>query len=171
VSQGVPTTETEEAHWGMREIFGGGICMKFCPVFRFSDVPSLKACSRLCLRSCLFHTFAKNTAPSPLRQNHAVRPSASRKHLVAVLGELLPDLGVDGCALLGVDELLLHGPLALVVGGALDLSPLLEPMNWLVTNPVLLMISCRKRTCQQRRCTSSRTHGRDGRRSSTCGRA
>ena len=102
--------------------------MKFCPVFRFSDVPSLKACSRLCLRSCLFHTFAKNTAPSPLRQNHAVRPSASRKHLVAVLGELLPDLGVDGCALLGVDELLLESALALVVGGALDLSPLLEPV-------------------------------------------
>ena len=74
-----------------------------------------------------FHTFAKTTAPSPLRQNHAVRPSASRKHLVTVLGELLLDLGVDGGALLGVDELLLESPLALVVGGALDLSPLLEP--------------------------------------------
>jgi hypothetical protein len=74
-----------------------------------------------------FHTFAKTTAPSPLRQNHAVRPSASRKHLVTVLGELLADLGVDGCALLGVDELLLESTLALVVGRALDLSPLLEP--------------------------------------------
>lgn len=74
-----------------------------------------------------FHTFAKTTAPLPHRQNHAVRPSASRNNLVTVLGELLPDLGVDGCALLGVDELLLESPLALVVGGALDLSPLLEP--------------------------------------------
>lgn len=80
-----------------------------------------------------FHTSAITTVPSPLRQNHAVRPSASRKHLVTVLGELLLDLGVDGCALLGVDELLLESPLALVVGGALDLSPLLEPEILLVS--------------------------------------
>jgi hypothetical protein len=84
-----------------------------------------------------FHTFAKTTAPSPLRQNHAVRPSASRKHLVTVLGELLADLGVDGCALLGVDELLLESTLALVVGRALDLSPLLEPKRWSVSKPSL----------------------------------
>jgi hypothetical protein len=118
-----------------------------------------------------FYTFAKTTAPSPLRQNHAVRPSASRKRLVTVLSELLPDLGVNGCALLSVDKLALDGSLALVVGGALNLSPLLKPGKILVSEPSLYTSVLSKHTCQQRRCTSSRTRGRDGQRSSTCGRA
>ena len=50
------------------------------------------------------------------------------RDLVAVLLELLRDLGVDVGVLLGVDELLLERPLALVVGSTLDFSPLLEPM-------------------------------------------
>lgn len=33
MNQGVPTAETEEARWGMREIFGGGIWMKSGPSF------------------------------------------------------------------------------------------------------------------------------------------
>lgn len=111
----------------MREIFWGVISGAPNPALQ-QRARIFRACRHLCLRpSCFFHTFAKSTAPSPLRQNHATRPSTSRKHLVTVLSKLGLDLAVDGRALLGVDELLLESPLALVVGRALDLSPLLEP--------------------------------------------
>lgn len=160
------------------ELFGecvkslGGICMKVPGSSASATCPSLKLAAAICMFAIVsFHTFAKTTVPSPLRQKHAVRPSASRKHLVTVLGELLPDLAVDGGALLGVDELLLESPLALVVGRALDLSPLLEPEIWLVSRSFSFQAFHPKHTCQQRHRTSSRTRGRDGRRSSTCGRA
>lgn len=150
----------------------GGICMKVPGSSASAMCPVSKLTAAICVCDRVFYTFAKITAPSPLRQKPC-RPSISveRKHLVTVLGELLPDLAVDGCALLGVNELLLESTLALVVGGALDLSPLLEPEELLVSMPSFLAVPDSKRTCQRRRCTSSRTHGRDGRRSSTCGRA
>lgn len=107
-----------------------------CPeTLHISNVPGSHSLQASVFAIVPFHTFAKTTAPSPLRQNHATRPSTSRKHLVTVLGELLPDLAVDRRALLGVDELLLESPLALVVGRALDLSPLLEPATSLVFQP------------------------------------
>ena len=86
--------------------------------------------AHLCPRSRFVLALAISTSPPrPLRRKHAngllLLPV---QHLVAVLLELLGDLGVDVGILLGVDELLLESTLALVVGGALDFSPLLEPV-------------------------------------------
>lgn len=61
-----------------------------------------------------------------------------RRHLVAVLLELLLGLVVDVGVLLRIRQLLAGRPLALVVRLALDLSPLLEPANAPSVCPFLL---------------------------------